>query len=227
MRQTLLVVLAVFISIQSIHAQTTVTVIQPYFYRIPTKWALIGGYNATTAKVTIDGKSEPTQFHNSFGIGMLWKSQFDGNFYFSPWAEINGRGYVYTAKAGGVTTKYQNSIYYLDLAPALSLDLDWKKSQPEGKFVLSFSPVFSFALAGTEKQTVNEHTTTSKMKFAIDGYYGIVDIGFNWSAAYHMKNKFLQLGYQLGVANIDNFSSTDGRNIQNRMISLTFGYYIK
>jgi hypothetical protein len=224
MRQTLLVVLALFISTLSLHAQTTVTVIQPYFYRNPTKMAIIGGYNLTTAKVNINGVSEPAQYHNGFGIGLLWKNQFDNNLYFSPYAEINGRGYVYTAKVGAVTTKYQNSIYYLDLAPALSLDLN---VQPEGKLVLSFSPVFSLALAGTEKQTKNGLTTTSKMKFSIEGDYGIVDLGFSWSAAYHMKNEFLQLGYQLGVANIDNNASTDKRNIQNRMLTLTFGYYLK
>jgi hypothetical protein len=227
MRQILLVGLATFISVQSIHAQTTVTVIQPYFYRNPTKLAIIGGYNLSTATVRVNGVAEPTQYHNSFGLGILWKSQFDGNLYFSPYAEINGRGYGYTANISGVTTKYQNSMYYLDIAPALSLDVSINKQQPNQKVVFSFSPVFSVALAGTEKQTKNGVTKSSKMKFSIDGDYGILDIGLNWSAAYQMKDKFIQIGYQLGVANIDNNAPTDNRNIQNRMLSLTLGYYLK
>jgi hypothetical protein len=227
MRQTLLVVLALFITIQSINAQTTVTVIQPYFYRTPTKVALIGGYNLSTAIVHVKGVKEPTTYHNGFGLGVLWKTQFDNNLYFSPYVEINNRGYGYTAKVSGVTTQYRNSIYYLDLAPAISYDISWEKGHPDGKFVISFSPMLSFALSGTEKQTKNGHTTSSKMQFSTTGNYGLVDLGFNLSAAYHMKDKFIQLGYQLGVANIDNNAPTDKRNIQNRMLSLTFGYYLK
>jgi hypothetical protein len=227
MRKILLVGVTIFIPILSIHAQTTVTVIPPYFDRNPTKLAIIGGYNLTTASVQIKGVAEPTQYHSSFGLGILWKSQFDGNLYFSPYAEINGRGYGYTSTVGPVTTKYRNSMYYLDIAPALSLDLNVNKQQPDQKLVFSFSPVFSLALAGTEKQTKNGVTTSNKMKFSIEGDYGIVDIGFNWSAAYHIKDKFVQIGYQLGVANINNNTETDNRNIQNRMLSLTFGYYLK
>jgi hypothetical protein len=228
MRKMFFIGSAIFLSMQSITAQTTVTLIQPYYNRNPISVAIIGGYNSSTALVRINNVKEPGQFHNGLGLGMMLKAQFDGPLYFSPYVEINQRGYAYTVKSNtnGVT-KDQASINYFDIAPALSLDLNLKKGNTDSKIVLLFSPVFSYAISGTEKQTIGGVTYSSKMKFAIDGNYGIVDLGFNWSVAYRIKKMFAQLSYQLGVANIDNNAGTDGRNIQNRMLSLNLGYYLK
>jgi hypothetical protein len=233
MRQVFLVGLALFISVQSLTAQTTVTIIEPPFETIPIKFAIIGSLNSSIAQVSYPSTNISMQYHNGFGIGASLEAQFEGNLYFTPYAMINNRGYGYDAVSalpGGShpVTKDQVSIYYLDIVPAVSYNLGFTKWQPSGKFVLSFGPQIGFAFHGTEKKTVGNHATvTTKMHFSTQSDYSIVDLGVALSVGYHNKKGFLQLAYQFGVANIDDNAATDGGNIQNRLISLGLGYYLK
>ncbi len=187
-----------------------------------TKLAIKGGVNMSTARVFQNGQKLDSKFVPGYGMGLLFKIPFEGKLYFSPNVAYNRRGYTYTPKAGSIT-EYQNTIHYFDIIPNLSVNL------PAGKnaFVISGGPHLSVAIAGTEKQTVANNTTSSKMKFSLSGNYGFIDLGVGGSLGYHMDKFLIEAGFQMGLANINNNVENDFRNIQNRMFSLQVGYFLK
>lgn len=187
-----------------------------------TKIAIKGGYNYSTAKVSYNAVKQPVEAVHGFGLGVQFKAEFDGILHFSPYVQINSRGFIIKPLSGPYK-KIQNTIQYLDIVPALSLD--FKKGT--NAFVISFAPVGSLTNFGREKKTdLNNVTTSSKMSFGYDGT-GWFDLGANFSLGYHFKKTFIEAGYYLGLANINNNSEFDGINIRNRMISLNLGYYFK
>ena len=211
--------IAIFI-IDMANAQTKPKEEQPIVAK--TKIAIKAGANMSTAKVSQNDQKLDNKFVNGYGIGLLFKIPFEGHLFFSPNVGYNRRGYIYTPKTGSIT-EYQNTIHYIDLVPNLSLNLPVGKSA----FVLSAGPHLSVALAGTEKQTVANNTTSSKMKFALSGNYGFIDMGVGGSLGFHTNKLLIEAGYQMGLANINNNVENDFRNIQNRMFSVQIGYFLK
>jgi len=187
-----------------------------------TKLAIKGGANMSTARVYQNDQKLDSKFVTGYGIGLLFKIPFEGKLYFSPNLAYNRRGYTYTPNAGTIN-EYQNTIHYFDIVPNLSLNL------PAGKnaFVLSAGPHLSVAIAGTEKQTTANNTSSSKMKFSLSGNYGFLDLGVGGSLGFHTNKFLIEAGYQMGLANINNNVENDFRNIQNRMFSLQIGYFLK
>lgn len=187
-----------------------------------TKIAVKAGYNYTTARAYQDDQKLTTGSKNGYGIGFLFKVPFEGVLHFSPSISYNRKGYQYTPKTG-LITRYDNSIHYIDIMPALSVDF------PIGAnfFVISAGPNFSGAFSGTEKTTTAGVTTSSKMKFSLSNSYSYIDLGMNSSIGIHMKTFFIETGFQLGLANINNDAEKDHRDIRNRMFSVQLGYYIK
>jgi Outer membrane protein beta-barrel domain len=187
-----------------------------------TKIAIKGGANMSTARVYQNDQKLDSKFISGYGIGILFKVPFEGLLHFSPSVVYNKRGYTYRPKSGNIT-EYQNTIHYIDIFTALSIDL------PAGKntFVLSAGPHFSAAIAGTEKTSTGTTSSSSKMKFSISNNYGVVDMGVGGSLGFHMKKFLVEASYQLGLANINNNIETDFRNIRNRMVSLQVGYFLK
>jgi hypothetical protein len=119
-------------------------------------------------------------------------------------------------------------MYYLDIVPALNVELPFTSFQKDGKIVLSMGPQFSAGLLGTERKKIGTHAPTkSSVHFSIQTDFSQVDLGIDWGIAYQNSKGFIQLDYQYGFANIDNNAYKDYGNIQNRLISLRAGYFIK
>jgi hypothetical protein len=156
------------------------------------------------------------------GLGLYFKAPFDGPLHFSPYAQINTRGFN-IHPASGSCTSIKTMIAYLDIVPALSLDFGNK----EHAFVISLGPVLSFSNYGTEKKTDSLGVTKSgKMEFGF-GEYSWVDLGASSSIGVHFKKMFIEAVYYYGLANINNNSEFDGINIRNRMLTLGIGCYLK
>lgn len=187
-----------------------------------TKTAIKAGANISTARVYQEDQKLDTKFNPGYGIGILFKVPFEGVLHFSPWLAYNRRGYTYAPKTGNIT-QYKNTIHYIDIMPALSVDF------PSGKnsLVLSAGPHVSVAIAGTEKVSAGNTSSSSKMKFSTSANYGLIDLGMGGSIGYHLKKFFVETSFQLGLANINNNVEADKRNIRNRMISLHAGYFLK
>lgn len=205
-----------------------------------TKIAIRGSYDYTTARVHYVNESlgtdvkQPNGYKNGYGIGFLFKIPFDDVLHFSPYICYSKRGYSFKPKADTIA-KYDNSIHYIDIVPALSGD--FPVGEKKNTLVLSGGPLLGIALSGKEKITQNQITTTRKMKFSTDGDYSMFDLGFSFSLGFHTPQMFVEAGYVIGQANINsNFnvqpnpldpSTRDVRNIRNRMLTFSVGYYIK
>ena len=195
-----------------------------------TKIAIKAGWNVSTARVHyLDEPSEkdikqPNFYKNGFGIAILFKTQFDDILHFSPTIGYNMRGYSYKPTYGD-TSEYSNTIHYLDIVPALSAD--FPVGERKNTLVISAGPQLGIAIAGTEKITTAGVTSSHKMKINVDGEYGMFDLGLSTGIGFHTPKMFVEAGFQLGLANINNDFEQDKRNIRNRMLSLSFGYYLK
>ena len=187
-----------------------------------TRFAVKAGWDMSTARVYLNDIKQPNQYKNGFNIALQMKVPFDVNLFFTPFIAFSSRGYTYLPTTDSVS-KYDNTIHYLDFVPALSYDFHTGKNL----LTISMGPEISYALDGTEKTTIAGQTGSKKMPFAIDGDYGIFDLGFNWGISYHFKKVFIEAAYQLGCANINNNVDIDGRNIRNRMFCVNLGYYLK
>lgn len=195
-----------------------------------TKIAVKAGWNVSTARVHYMDEpnqkdiKQPNFYKNGFGIAVLFKTQFDDILHFSPTIGYNLRGYSYKPVSGD-TSEYDNTIHYIDIVPALSAD--FPVGERKNTFVISAGPQLGIAVAGTEKITRAGVTTSKKMKINVDGEYGMFDLGISTGIGFHTPKMFVEAGFQLGLANINNDFELDGRNIRNRMLSLSFGYYLK
>ena len=195
-----------------------------YFASAQTQIAVKGGYDLGTARVYLGNYQPSVQAVSGFGFGILFNAPFDGNLHFTPSIGFNQRGYAYGPYNDSLgVAKDKVNMSYIDAAFTLSYEFPYKSN----KFILSLGPVFSYALYGTETTTLNGVSSTGKMDFTLFQNYCSVDISVTAKAAYQVKKMFVEAGFQLGVANIDENANTDGRNIQNRMLSLSVGYYLK
>lgn len=182
-----------------------------------------GGWNYAGTVAKFKDVKQSAQYTHGFGIGAMAKIPFDGVLHFSPSVMINKRGFIINNPTVGSNKKEQYGITYLDLIPALSAEFE------KGNNALSVSagPVLGFTNFGKLKITDSAGVTgTQNLKFGY-GAYGWFDLGFNGSIGYRFNKISFEVGYYLGLANINNLAETDGRNMQHRMCSLTLGYYFK
>jgi hypothetical protein len=186
------------------------------------KVAIKGAWNYSSARAVYSGMKQSTGFISGYGAGVSAKVPFDGVLHFSPSIMINRRGFI-VKPSSGTNKKEQYGITYLDIIPALSTDF----SHGSNSFSIGIGPDFGFTNFGKLKATTSNNVTTSeKLKFGY-GAYGWFDLGLQASAGYHMKKTFIEVGYLLGLASINNNEEIDQRNIRNRMLSLSVGYYIR
>ena len=186
------------------------------------KLAVKGGWNYSSARAVYSGIKQSTGFTSGYGIGALVKIPFEGVLHFSPSIMLNRRGFIVNP-ATGTNKKEQYSITYLDIIPSFSFDFPAHGNS----FVIGIGPDFGFTNFGKLKATDNNNiTSTQKLQFGF-GQYGWFDLGLNASVGYHMKKVFVEAGYMLGLASINNNEENDQRNIRNRMLSLNLGYYFR
>ena len=188
-----------------------------------TKIAIKGGYNYSTARVSVYEQAKPTGYNSGYGLGLLFKAPFDGYLHFSPYIMYNKRGFKYNQQSNP-DSAYNSSLHYIDIVPALSIDFPTGKTSA---FVVSAGFNLSVGIAGTEKLTANGVTTSKKIKFDVSSNYGLFDLGLNTSIGYHFDKFLVEAGYNLGLADINNQYDKDGRNMRNRMLSFSVGYYIR
>ena len=180
------------------------------------------GWNYSTARAIYSGVQQSTGYTSGYGIGALVKIPFEGVLHFSPSVMLNKRGFIINPSTG-TNKKEQYTITYLDIIPSFSFDF----AHQGNAFVVSVGPDFGFTNFGKLKATDNNNITTSqKLQFGFTGY-GWFDLGLNASVGYHMKKVFVEAGYMLGLASVNNNEENDQRNIRNRMLSLSVGYYFK
>lgn len=180
-------------------------------------------YNFSSAKALYSSVKQSTAYTSGFGIGATAKIPFDGVLHFAPSVMINKRGFTINNPANNTNQKEQYGITYLDLIPAFSAEFE----KCNNAFSISAGPVLGFTNFGKLKATNNTGVTGSQnLKFGF-GAYGWADLGLQAGIGYRFNKIAVDAGYYLGLANINNLEETDGRNIQNRVVSLGLIYYFK
>lgn len=183
------------------------------------KISVKAGPTYTTALVKDSSVKRTTDYKPGFAIAFQLEMPFDGVLHFAPFISYNTRSFKTTYP----TKKLQTTIGYIDIAPNLSIELPASHSS---NFAIAFGPVFGVSSFGNEKTTQNGNTTSQKIHFGY-GTYGMFDLGLNGSIGYHGKKVFAEISYLLGLVNINNNESLGDINIQQRMLGLNLGYYIK
>ncbi|RYY44621.1 MAG: PorT family protein, partial [Chitinophagaceae bacterium] len=148
---------------------------------------------------------------------------FEPPLHFVGMLSYNLRGYTAIPLTGD-TSKIENRIHYIDLAPMLSYDF---KTGENSHFSLSIGPVLGVAISGRQKITENGQTNSSKMQFSFSNNYGYFNLGIHNGLSYHFNNWFVEGSYHLGVSSINNNEEVDDTNIKNRGFALTLGYWLK
>jgi hypothetical protein len=188
-----------------------------------TKIAIKAGFNYSTAKATFSGEKQATGYVPGANFAIQLKTAFDGPLHFSPYIGYSSRGFI--IKSGNSTgDQTRNFINYIDVAPVLSLDFATSKTS---SFAVSFGPLASLAISGTEKTRVAFVTNSSKMHFSTSENYGLFDLALHTGISYHFNKMFAELAYQYGFASINNNEEHDKKNIRNRTFSINVGYYFR
>lgn len=195
-------------------------------------YAIKAGFNYSTAKVKFYDTDLSNGYKPGFSAGLLIKAVLEKNLHFSPYIGYSMKGYTHTLSATSIS-KYDNVIHYLEIVPAFSYDIKRKKHG----FILSVGPYAAVAFSGTEKTTKTTGLETKKMKFSIEGDYSRLDLGLNTSIAYRYNKFFIEAGYQYGFTNINNNADVkistnsplviDPRDIRNRVVNVSLGYYLR
>lgn len=207
MKHTLLLCLVAFPFIQ-LPAQTTL--------------AAKAGINYSSARAYFSDGKHKTGYVAGVNASIRLKTRFEGLLHFSTSISYQSRGFIIHSLTS--TDQTRNFIHYAELNPQLSIDLPAGK---DSRFSLAAGPTASLAIAGNEKFTAGNVTTTHKMTFSTVNEYGLFDFGLCISAGYQVRKFFIEAAYQPGFVNINNNAETDHRNIRNRNISLSFGYQFR
>lgn len=187
-----------------------------------TKLSVKTGFNYSTARAYTGQLKQSTGFMPGANLGIQLNTVFEGLLHFTPSVSYQNRGFVINNKSNN--SKTSNFIHYVDLAPLLSI---FVKTGKKHSLSISAGPVASLAIAGTEKTTINGSSSTQKMKFSTTNNYGLFDFSLLAGAGFHLKKWYLEANYYHGLANINNNVSRDFRNIRNRTINISLGYYLK
>ena len=187
-----------------------------------TNLGIKAGYNYSTAKVLVNGTDQKTSYVSGYGAAIMFKTWFDGVLHFSPYIAYNRRGHSYTP-GGTDIKKIENIIHYIDVVPILSFDFPVTTQQT---FIVGFGPVVGFALTGKEKTTAVNGTVTKKNMVFGFGDYGRYDAGLTANAGYRWNKYLLEVSYLYSLTDMEN-NEDNPRDIRNRMINLSLGYYFR
>ncbi len=187
------------------------------------KIGIKGSYNYATAKAVYRDVKQSTGFISGFGIGAMAKIPFDGALHFSPSVMVNRRGFIVKPLAAA-NSKEEYSFTYVDLIPGLSLEFENNANAVS----IGAGPVLGLTNFGkiTATDAITGKTTTQKPKFGYGGY-GWFDLGYTANIGYRIKKTLVEVSYYAGLTSVNNNEEADGRNIHNRMVSLSLCYFFK
>ncbi len=190
-------------------------------------FGLFGGPQATTAKYSITGTDQKTQYKFGFQFGGMMKVPFEGNLYFAPAAFYSMKGYKVTFSKfsfppGPEAVNNNTTLHNFELAALLQYDF----SKDPSHFFFKGGPSLDFQLFGNEKfDRLSDPPVDRNMKFGFADY-GRYSANILAQFGYESSSGFTITGqYTLGLANISN--TDGGPSIQHRVFGISFGKYFK
>ena len=186
---------------------------------------IFAGAQASSARYSVRGIKQPTEYKYGFQAGFGMKIPFETNLYFSPAVFYSLKGYKvklnrYVYPPDTAATDNNTTIHTFEFALLLQYDIG---SKP-GHFFIKIGPSLDFQLKGKEKFTLMNDSSVNKDMIYDFGAYGrycgnlLMQFGFETRGGFMI---FAQ--YSLGLANINN--ADDGPNIKHRAFGISIGKY--
>ena len=188
-------------------------------------FGIFAGAQTTTAKYSVTGIKQPTEYKYGFNAGACLKIPFDANLFFNPAIFYSLKGYKVTLNQHAYppdTTAINNNttIHTLEIAALLQYDLGKKPAH----FFIKAGPSVDFQLAG--KETFDLKTGGSvdrQMPFGFTAY-GHYSVNLLFQLGYETKSGFMIFGqFTDGLTSINNADA--GPQIKHRAYGITIGKY--
>jgi len=193
------------------------------------KFVALAGPQMTSARYTIQGVKQPTDFKLGAMAGIGLKVPFESRLYFFPSVYYSLKGYkVDFNKPSYPPTQLalnnNTTIHTIEVAPLFQVDLSGAASH----LFIRFGASVDFAMSGTEKfDTLNTSGSTGNMKrkmlFAFTDY-GRYTASGNFHFGYETsKGLMIYAAYTHGIGSLNN--ADDGPHILHRIIGISVGWY--
>jgi hypothetical protein len=189
-------------------------------------FGIFAGPQATTAKYSVRGIKQPTEYKYGFHLGGMLKVPFEGKLYFAPGAFYSLKGYKVTLNDKAFppdTTANDNNttLHTFELAALLQFDFGKQASH----LFIRVGPSIDIQVAGKEKfNTKNGEVVNRNMKFGFDNY-GYVGANILLQFGYEMKQGIsIAALYGHGIGSINN--ADYGPSIRHRAYGLTLCKYL-
>jgi hypothetical protein len=188
---------------------------------------LFAGPQATGARYTILNQKQKNEIKYGFQAGVGLKVPFEDKLFFSPAAFYSQKGYkikltqfVYPPDTNAINNN--TTIQTFELAALLQYDF----SKKPGHVFIKIGPTLDFRLFGKEAFDLKAGGSVSrKMKFSIDGDYGLFSANFLGQIGYETGNGFMIfIQYTHGMANTSN--EDKGPGIRDRAYGISIGKYL-
>src|SRR6185503_8970493 len=127
------------------------------------RFGIFAGPQTTSAKYSVTGTRQPTNYKQGFNAGFGWKIPFESHLFFSPAAFYSLKGYKvkfnrYAFPPDTAATDNNTSVHTFELAFMLQVDLGKKPSH----FFIKAGPSLDFQLGGKEKFNLKTGSTVNR-----------------------------------------------------------------
>jgi hypothetical protein len=189
------------------------------------RFGIFAGPQTTSAKYSVTGIKQPTNYKQGFSAGIGLKIPFESHLFFSPAAFYSLKGYKvkfnhYAFPPDTTATNNNTSIHTIELAFLLQVDLGKKPSH----FFIKAGPSLDFQIAGKEKFNLKTGAAVDRNMsygFTTYGHYSanlLMQLGFESSSGFMIFGQ-----YTLGLSNLNN--ADNGPTIKHRAYGISVGKY--
>ncbi|HEY6505431.1 MAG TPA: porin family protein [Chitinophagaceae bacterium] len=189
------------------------------------QFGIFAGPQTSSAKYSIEGAEQPTEYKYGFQAGLSMKVPFESHLYFSPAAFYSLKGYKvqfnqYVYPPGLTVTDNNTTIHCFELAFLLQYDLS---KQPD-HFFIKLGPTLDFQLKGKEEFHLMNGDAVSQDMLYDFGAYGRYGANMLLHLGYETRSGLMIFGqYTHGLANINNADL--GPSIKHRVYGISIGKY--
>jgi hypothetical protein len=190
------------------------------------QFLIFAGPQMTSAKYTINGVKQPTDYKFGFQAGVGMKVPFETNLFFSPAIFYSLKGYK---------VKFNRPAYPPDLMAAdnnatvhtveLAFLLQYDMGKQANHFFLRAGPSLDFQLKGKEKFNLLGGGSVSQNMIFSFGEYGHYSANLLIQPGFETRGGFtVSAQYTLGLASINN--ADDGPIIKYHIYGISIGKYL-
>jgi hypothetical protein len=190
-----------------------------------TSFGIFGGPQSTSARYTIDGTVQKTNYKYGYQGGIFWDITLEGNIHFAPQLFYSLKGYKVTynkpAYPPDVTATDNNvRLHTFEILPMFQFNFSKKPDH----FFIKMGPSMDIQLYGNEKfHLLNGNMVSRSMRFG-NADYGRFGANLVGHLGYEIRSGYIFfVHYSYGIGSINN--ADDGPRIWHRVLGFSIGKY--